>query len=64
MKVKVVTAFNDSQNGFITRPVNEVFECSEERAKDLIELGYVKEAVEEVPAEEKPKPKRKLTKHI
>ena len=64
MKVKVVTAFNDSQNGFITRPVNEVFECSEERAKDLIELGYVKEAVEEVPAEEKLKPKRKLTKHI
>lgn len=64
MKVKVVTAFNDRQNGYVTRPVNEVFECSESRAKDLIELGYVKEAVEEVPAEEKPKPKRKLTKHI
>lgn len=64
MRVKVVTAFNDRQNGYVTRPVNEVFECSESRAKDLIKLGYVKEAVEEVPAEEKPKPKRKLTKHI
>lgn len=64
MKIRVTTAFNDRQNGYVTRPVNEVFECSEQRAKDLIELGYVKEAVEEVPAEEKPKPKRKLTKHI
>ena len=64
MKIRVTTAFNDRQNGYVTRPVNEVFECSESRAKDLIELGYVKEAVEEVPAEEKPKPKRKLTKHI
>lgn len=35
MKVKVVTAFNDRQNGYVTRPVNEVFECSESRAKDL-----------------------------
>lgn len=64
MKIRVTTAFNDRQNGYVTRPVNEVFECSEQRAKDLIKLGYVKEAVEEVPAEEKAKPKRKLTKHI
>lgn len=64
MKIRVTTAFNDRQNGYVTRPVNEVFECSESRAKDLIKLGYVKEAVEEVSAEEKPKPKRKLTKHI
>ena len=64
MKIRVTTAFNDRQNGYVTRPVNEVFECSESRAKDLIKLGYVKEAVEEVPADEKPKPKRKLTKHI
>ena len=58
MKVKVVTAFNDSQNGFITRPENEVFESSEERAKQLIDGGFV--------AEVKPnateKPKRKTTK--
>lgn len=64
MKVRVITSFNDKTEGFINRPINEVFECSESRAKDLIEIGYVKEAVEEVPAEEKPKPKRKLTKHI
>ena len=64
MKVKVVVSFNDKTEGFINRPINEVFECSESRAKDLIELGYVKEAAEEGAAEEKPKPKRKLTKHI
>lgn len=60
MKVRVITSFNDKTEGFINRPINEVFECSESRAKDLIKLGYVKEAVEEVPAEEKPK--RKTTK--
>ena len=32
MKIKVITAFNDRQNGCVTRPVNEVFECSDKRA--------------------------------
>lgn len=35
MEIRVTTAFNDRQNGYVTRPVNEVFECSESRAKDL-----------------------------
>lgn len=43
MKVKVVTAFNDRQNGYVTRPVNEVFECSEQRAKELIDGGFATE---------------------
>lgn len=64
MKVRVITSFNDKTEGFINRPINKVFECSESRAKELIDGGFVTEAVEEVPAEEKPKPKRKLTKHI
>lgn len=64
MKVRVITSFNDKTEGFINRPINEVFECSESRAKDLIKLGYVKEAVEKVSAEEKPKPKRKTTKTV
>ncbi len=25
MKIRVITAFNDRQNGYVTRPVNEVF---------------------------------------
>lgn len=58
MKVKLVTVFNDSQNGFITRPVNEVFECSEERAKQLIDGGFVVE----VKPNATEKPKRKTTK--
>lgn len=37
MKIRVTTAFNDKQNGYVTRPVNEVFECSEQRAKELID---------------------------
>ena len=65
MKVKVVTAFNDRQNGYVTRPVNEVFECSEERAKELIDGGFVTE-VKSNATENKPnateKPKRKTTK--
>ena len=36
MKIKVLTAFNDRQNGCVTRPVNEVFECSDKRARELI----------------------------
>ena len=40
MKIKVITAFNDRQNGCVTRPVNEVFECSDKRARELISLGY------------------------
>ena len=72
MKIKVTTAFNDRQNGCITRPVNEVFECSEERAKQLIDGGFAAEvkpnATENEPnaTENKPnateKPKRKTTK--
>ena len=42
MKIKVTTAFNDLQNGCITRPVNEVFECSDKRAKELMPLDYAK----------------------
>lgn len=41
MKVRVIKAFNDKTEGFITRPVNEIFECSEERAEQLIAGGFV-----------------------
>lgn len=65
MKVKVVTAFNDRQNGYATRPVNEVFECSDGRAKELIDGGFLAE-VKSNATENKPnateKPKRKTTK--
>lgn len=43
MKIRVTTAFNDRQNGYVTRPVNEVFECSEQRAKELIGGGFAEE---------------------
>ena len=49
MKIKVTTAFNDRQNGYVTRPVNEVFECSDERAKELISLGYAERVEDEQP---------------
>lgn len=55
MKIKVTAAFNDQQNGYVTRPVNEVFECSDERAMELISLGYAEEIKNE-------QPKGKLTK--
>lgn len=58
MKVRVITSFNDKTEGFINRPINEVFECSKQRAKQLIDGGFA--------AEVKPnateKPKRKTTK--
>lgn len=41
MKVRIIRQFNDKTEGFITRPVNETFECSEERAKQLIAGGFV-----------------------
>ena len=65
MKVKVVMAFNDRQNGYVTRPVNEVFECSEERAKQLIDGGFVAEIksnTKEDKSNTTEKPKRKTTK--
>lgn len=43
MKIRVTTAFNDRQNSYVTRPVNEVFECSDERAKQLIDGGFAVE---------------------
>ena len=55
MKIKVTTAFNDRQNGCITRPVNEGFECSDKRAMELISLDYAEEIKNE-------QPKGKLTK--
>jgi len=55
MKIKVTTAFNDRQNGCITRPVNEVFECSDKKGRELISLGYAERVEDE-------QPKGKLTK--
>lgn len=43
MKVRVVVSFNDKTEGFINRPINEVFECSEQRAKELIDGGFAEE---------------------
>ena len=43
MKVRVITSFNDKTEGLIARPVNEVFECSEQRAKELIDGGFAEE---------------------
>lgn len=44
MKVKVIKAFRDKENAFVTRPVNEVFEASPKRAQELISKGFVIEA--------------------
>lgn len=41
MKVKVIKEFNDLQNDLVTRAVNDVYECSEARAEELIKLDYV-----------------------
>lgn len=46
MKVKVIKAFNDKAEGFITRPVNEIYECSDERAKQLISGGFVEQVAD------------------
>lgn len=56
MKIKVTTAFNDRQNGYVTRPVNEVFECSDERAKQLIDGGFAVEVKLDTP--KKPRTKK------
>ena len=65
MKVRVITSFNDKTEGFINRPINEVFECFEQRAKELIDGGFATEVKSNV-TENKPnateKPKRKTTK--
>nr|DAW01525.1 MAG TPA: hypothetical protein [Caudoviricetes sp.] len=65
MKVRVITSFNDKTEGFINRPINEVFECSERRAKQLIDGGFAAE-VKPNATENEPnateKPKRKTTK--
>lgn len=58
MKVRVVVSFNDKTEGFINRPINEVFECSEQRAKELIDDGFATE----VKSNATEKPKRKTTK--
>ena len=49
MKVRVITSFNDKTEGLINRPINEVFECSDERAKELISLGYAERVEDEQP---------------
>ena len=55
MKVRVITSFNDKTEGLINRPINEVFECSDKRARELISLGYAERVEDE-------QPKGKLTK--
>lgn len=58
MKVRVIRQFNDKTEGFITRPVNEVFECSEQRAKELIDGGFAEEVKPDAPK----KPRAKTVK--
>lgn len=58
MKVRVITSFNDKAEGLITRPVNEVFECSEQRAKELIDGGFAEEVKPDAPK----KPRAKAVK--
>lgn len=58
MKVKVITSFNDKTEGLITRPVNEVFECSEQRAKELIDGGFAEKVKPDAPK----KPRAKAVK--
>lgn len=67
MKVKVIKEFNDLQNDLVTRAVNDVYECSEERAEELEKLGYVvdfeeAETEEAEKAKEKPKKATKTAK--
>lgn len=62
MKIRVTTTFNDRQNGcvtrpVVTRPVNEAFECSHERARELMSLGYAEEIKNEQPKGKLTKPK-------
>lgn len=52
MKVRVIRQFNDKTEGFITRPVNETYECSDERAEQLISGGFV-EPIPEKPSKTK-----------
>lgn len=49
MKVRVIRQFNDKTEGFINRPINEVFECSEQRAKELIDGGFAEEVKPDTP---------------
>lgn len=49
MKVRVITSFNDKTEGLINRPINEVFECSDKRAMELISLGYAESVEDEQP---------------
>lgn len=49
MKVRVIRQFNDKTEGFINRPINEVFECSEQRAKELIDGGFAEEVKPDAP---------------
>lgn len=56
MKIRVTTAFNDKQNSYVTRSVNEVFECSEQRAKELIDGGFAEEVKPDAP--KKPRTKK------
>ena len=58
MKVRVITSFNDKTEGFINRPINEVFECSEQRAKELIDGGFAEEIKPDTPK----KPRAKAVK--
>uniref|UniRef100_UPI003FEEE0B7 hypothetical protein n=1 Tax=Ruminococcus bromii TaxID=40518 RepID=UPI003FEEE0B7 len=60
MKIRVTTSFNDKQNGYVTRPVNEVFECSEQRAKELIDGGFAEEVKSDAPKSREPKQKKQL----
>ncbi len=58
MKVRVIRQFNDKTEGFINRPINEVFECSEQRAKELIDGGFAEEVKPDAPK----KPRAKAVK--
>lgn len=47
VKIKVIKCFNDKQNNLVTRKVGTVFDCSKERAAELINKGFVVEVKSE-----------------
>lgn len=58
MKVKVIVAFNDRKANMVTREVGKTFTCDDDRAKELIDKGFVEEVVQKEAKAPAEKPKK------
>lgn len=53
MKIKVIKSFNDKENGFVRRKIDETLDVIDKRGNELISKGFAAVMTDKKPTKEK-----------